>query len=173
MIGCSLVLVACGPASLAACVPASLPASLPPVGQLSQPGFMPALGSAALLSRWRACTQPSAQPMPLAHAHLACPCPHIQPSAQHMPPEAHTRAHVTCTRTHPHNHPMCVLSCKRRVIEAPALGSAILAAVAAGLHPDIPTAVDKMVSIGRTVAPDAATHAAYQPHYERCVWCLC
>jgi len=52
-----------------------------------------------------------------------------------------------------------------RVADAPALGCAILAAVAAGLHPDIPTAVAAMVRVARTVEPDPARHAVYAELY--------
>jgi ribulokinase len=52
------------------------------------------------------------------------------------------------------------------VPDAPILGCAILAAVGAGLHGDIASAADAMVHTTRTVAPDAAAHAAYRPFYE-------
>jgi hypothetical protein len=54
-----------------------------------------------------------------------------------------------------------------RVSDAPALGSAVLAAVAAGLHADVHAAVAAMVHTGRTVLPDAAGVAAYLPLYEK------
>ncbi len=54
-----------------------------------------------------------------------------------------------------------------RVADAPALGCAVLAAVAAGLHPDIATAVEKMVRVSRVVHPNPDTHAAYHEHYAR------
>lgn len=44
-----------------------------------------------------------------------------------------------------------------------ALGSAICAAKAAGLYADLPAAVGAMVRPNRTVLPDPARHAAYQP----------
>ena len=53
-----------------------------------------------------------------------------------------------------------------RVPDAPALGSAILAAVGAGHFPDIPSAADAMVHVDRTVEPDPVAHAAYRPLYE-------
>ena len=53
-----------------------------------------------------------------------------------------------------------------RVADAPCLGSAILAAVGAGLYPDIPTAARAMVQVVRRIEPDAKRHAAYQPFYE-------
>lgn len=52
------------------------------------------------------------------------------------------------------------------VADAPALGSAILAAVGAGLYPDIPTACDAMVTVVRSVEPDLERHRAYRPFYE-------
>lgn len=52
------------------------------------------------------------------------------------------------------------------VADAPSLGSAVLAAVGAGLFPDIPTASDAMVRVVRTVEPNMDRHAAYRPFYE-------
>lgn len=49
-----------------------------------------------------------------------------------------------------------------RTTDAPSLGSAILAAVGAGLYPDIPTAADAMVQATHTIGPDPAQHARYQ-----------
>lgn len=46
------------------------------------------------------------------------------------------------------------------------LGSAILAAVGAGVHPDVRTAVDAMVRI-RTIEPEAALVAPYDERYHR------
>ena len=48
------------------------------------------------------------------------------------------------------------------VAEAPAGGSAILAAVAAGLDPDVATAAGQMVRTRGQILPDPAAHAAYQ-----------
>eukprot|EP00873_Tetraselmis_striata_P028095 jgi/Tetstr1/448359/TSEL_035641.t2 len=48
-----------------------------------------------------------------------------------------------------------------KVPDAPALGSAILAAVAAGLFPDVRAAADAMVAVDREVLPDASRHAEY------------
>ncbi|MEQ8967825.1 MAG: FGGY-family carbohydrate kinase [Azospirillaceae bacterium] len=53
-----------------------------------------------------------------------------------------------------------------RVADAPALGSAILAAVGAGLYDDIRTASAEMVEVVRTIEPGAGRHAAYRPFYE-------
>ena len=52
------------------------------------------------------------------------------------------------------------------VADAPALGSAILAAVGAGCYSDMIEASDAMVRVVRCVEPDRARHAAYQPFYE-------
>ncbi|MBX6322731.1 MAG: carbohydrate kinase, partial [Rhodospirillaceae bacterium] len=52
------------------------------------------------------------------------------------------------------------------VTDAPILGCAILAAVGAGLHPDISAAAARMVRVARTVEPDPAMTAAYRPFYE-------
>jgi FGGY-family pentulose kinase len=46
--------------------------------------------------------------------------------------------------------------------DAPALGSAILAAVGAGDFPDIPTAADAMVRPSRSIEPTAANHERYR-----------
>jgi len=53
-----------------------------------------------------------------------------------------------------------------RVPDAPALGSAILAAVGAGSYPDIAGAADAMVHPVRTVEPDAGRHETYRAFYE-------
>ncbi len=52
------------------------------------------------------------------------------------------------------------------VADAPSLGCAILAAVGAGLYPDVPSAVAEMVHVTRVVEPNASTHEAYRPFYE-------
>jgi len=51
--------------------------------------------------------------------------------------------------------------------EAPALGSAILAAVGAGRFARIEDAAAGMVRTARTIEPDAARHVAYAPIYAR------
>ena len=52
------------------------------------------------------------------------------------------------------------------VADAPALGSAIVAAVGAGCYGNLVEASDAMVRVTRRVEPDRARHAAYQPLYE-------
>jgi ribulose-phosphate 3-epimerase len=52
-----------------------------------------------------------------------------------------------------------------KVGDAPALGSAILATVAAGLYPDIATAIQSMVKIEKVVHPDPEQHDLYRKHY--------
>ena len=52
------------------------------------------------------------------------------------------------------------------VADAPALGSAILAAVSVGCYSNMIEASDAMVLVVRRVEPDRARHAAYQPFYE-------
>lgn len=49
-----------------------------------------------------------------------------------------------------------------QVPDAPALGSAILAAVGAGLYPDVQTAANAMVHVTRRIEPKADAHQAYQ-----------
>ena len=51
--------------------------------------------------------------------------------------------------------------------EAPSLGSAILAAVAAGVYPDIATASRNMVSFVEKIEPDAQMHEIYQAYAEK------
>ena len=53
-----------------------------------------------------------------------------------------------------------------QVADAPALGGAILAALGAGLYPDMQTATEQMVQVKRVIEPNAASHAAYQPYYQ-------
>ncbi|PRW57267.1 carbohydrate kinase [Chlorella sorokiniana] len=53
-----------------------------------------------------------------------------------------------------------------KVSDAPALGCAILAAVAAGLFPDVPAACAAMVHQDRVVQPDPQRHAEYQRHFQ-------
>jgi FGGY-family pentulose kinase len=54
-----------------------------------------------------------------------------------------------------------------RVGEGPLLGSAILGAVAAGVHPDIRTAVQHMVHTERTLEPDPHRHEEYGFYVDR------
>ncbi len=53
-----------------------------------------------------------------------------------------------------------------RVADAPALGSAALAAVGAGLFDSIEQATDNMVHIVKTVEPNLTRHDDYRPFYE-------
>ena len=52
------------------------------------------------------------------------------------------------------------------VPEAVALGSAVLASVAAGIHPDVATASQRMVRVTRHIQPDPAAHEAYQFYFD-------
>ncbi len=52
------------------------------------------------------------------------------------------------------------------VADAPALGSAILAAVGSKAFASIEEAAGAMVHTARVVEPDMAAHAAYRPHFE-------
>ncbi len=52
------------------------------------------------------------------------------------------------------------------VADAPALGSAILAAVGAGCYGNIVEASDAMVRAVNRIEPDKARHQAYQPFYQ-------
>lgn len=52
-----------------------------------------------------------------------------------------------------------------RVADAPTLGSAMLAAVAAGCFPDIAAAARAMVAVERRIEPDPAAHHAYAESY--------
>lgn len=54
---------------------------------------------------------------------------------------------------------------RTRCADAPALGCAALAAVAAGAHADVPAAVAAMVHGAGVVTPDAHAHAAYAAAY--------
>ena len=54
-----------------------------------------------------------------------------------------------------------------RVSEGPVLGSAVIAAVGAGIYPDIPTASQNMVQTERTIEPDEEAHEAYQFYMDR------
>ncbi len=56
-----------------------------------------------------------------------------------------------------------------RVGEGPVLGSAMLAAVGAGIYPNIQTAAQQMVHPARTIEPDAARHAEYAFYLDRYV----
>jgi sugar (pentulose or hexulose) kinase len=49
-----------------------------------------------------------------------------------------------------------------RVSEAPVLGAAMIAAVGAGIHADLPAAAEAMVHTERTIEPDPERHEQYQ-----------
>ncbi len=51
--------------------------------------------------------------------------------------------------------------------EASLLGSAVLAAVGVGAHPDIATAAQHMVRVEGVIQPDARRHAAYQFYFDQ------
>ena len=55
------------------------------------------------------------------------------------------------------------------VPEAVTLGTAILASVAGGLHPDVASAARNMVSVVRTIEPAAEAHEAYQFFFDKYV----
>jgi FGGY-family pentulose kinase len=54
-----------------------------------------------------------------------------------------------------------------RVSEGPVLGSAMLAAVGAGIYPDIQTAAENMVHIERTLEPNEEAHEEYKFYVDR------
>jgi ribulose kinase len=53
------------------------------------------------------------------------------------------------------------------VSEGPTLGSAMIAAVGAGIYPDIPTAAENMVHTADTIEPDQERHEEYRFFLER------
>ena len=55
------------------------------------------------------------------------------------------------------------------VPEAVSLGSAVLASVAGGVHPDVATAAREMVSVTRRIEPSAEAHEAYRFYFDRYV----
>jgi FGGY-family pentulose kinase len=54
-----------------------------------------------------------------------------------------------------------------RETESPALGAAMLAAVGAGIHPDLATAAAEMVHVERTIDPDPDRHEQYRFYMDR------
>jgi sugar (pentulose or hexulose) kinase len=54
-----------------------------------------------------------------------------------------------------------------KVSDGPALGSAMLAAVGAGIYPDIPAAAEHMVHTADTIEPDAERHEEYKFYVDR------
>lgn len=60
-----------------------------------------------------------------------------------------------------HNLPLALPA----VTEGPVLGSAMMAAVGAGLHPDLPTASRAMTRTAEVIEPDQRAHEMYQENY--------
>jgi FGGY-family pentulose kinase len=54
-----------------------------------------------------------------------------------------------------------------KVSDGPVLGSAMLAAVGAGIYPDIPAAAEKMVHTAHTIEPDPERHEEYKFYVDR------
>lgn len=50
--------------------------------------------------------------------------------------------------------------------EAACLGAALLAGVASGVYPDVETAVSRTVHLGRQIAPDERSAAAYEGRFK-------
>lgn len=61
------------------------------------------------------------------------------------------------------------ISMTRMGSDAPVLGSAMLAAVGAGVYPDISTAAEKMVHTSETIEPNPERHEEYQFYVDRYV----
>jgi ribulokinase len=61
------------------------------------------------------------------------------------------------------------LSITRTGAYAPVVGSAMCAAVGAGVHPDLQTAAEEMIEVERTIEPDEKAHERYQFYFERYV----
>lgn len=53
-----------------------------------------------------------------------------------------------------------------QVTEAACLGAALLAGVACGVYPDVATAVERAVRMGRQVVPDPTSSAAYEDRFQ-------
>jgi ribulose kinase len=56
-----------------------------------------------------------------------------------------------------------------RVGDAPTLGSAMLAAVGAGVYPDVHTAAENMVHVERQIEPDQSRHEEYRFYVDKYV----
>ena len=56
-----------------------------------------------------------------------------------------------------------------RVGDAPTLGSAMLAAVGAGVYPDVHTAAESMVHVERQIEPDQSRHEEYRFYVDKYV----
>jgi sugar (pentulose or hexulose) kinase len=54
-----------------------------------------------------------------------------------------------------------------RVSEGPVLGSAMMAAVGAGIYPDVQTAAENMVHTEETIEPNPEAHEAYKFYVDR------
>ncbi|MDQ3182710.1 MAG: FGGY-family carbohydrate kinase, partial [Actinomycetota bacterium] len=54
-----------------------------------------------------------------------------------------------------------------RVSDGPVLGSAMLAAIGAGIYPDISTAAENMVHTADTIEPDPGRHEEYAFYVDR------
>ena len=54
-----------------------------------------------------------------------------------------------------------------RVSDGPVLGSAMLAAIGAGIYPDIPAAAENMVHTADTIEPDPGRHEEYRFYVDR------
>jgi FGGY-family pentulose kinase len=61
------------------------------------------------------------------------------------------------------------ISLTRHSEGGPALGAAMLAAVGAGIHPDMQTAAGRMAQIERTIEPDRARHEEYDFYLDKYV----
>lgn len=127
------------------------------------------------------CVKPATDPHRVSCGFLTCPlafpvllvsscvCPSLC-ARLNVGIWAHTQ-HRQSLHTAPalFSHPLSVFPFSLyycRVSDAPALGCAILGAVAAGLHPDIPSAVKAMVHVSRVIQPNPAAHKQYQQHYQ-------
>jgi len=54
-----------------------------------------------------------------------------------------------------------------RVSDGPVLGSAMLAAIGAGIYPDIPAAAENMVHTADTIEPEPGRHEEYKFYVDR------
>jgi len=56
-----------------------------------------------------------------------------------------------------------------RVVETTVVGAAIVAAVGAGVHADLPSAIEAMTGVGRRIEPDPSHRGIYERVYQRYV----